>query len=294
MIGGTKARDRWVHANMAHSDVTACLVTGWTRLARRVSEEFGSDRITVRHRLAELIGEKDCRVFIIDTKVSDFDIWPAPLLLDPEARSKQWLFLLADPAGASSLTNLPSDSTFFERRIGVIDSLVHHLNRRFDPASAKQISSVEYVPAVRAFVVRMGNASTYALKLDDLPEADSSDVAKCYLGRDHSYFKVRQDSGNSFEVPWDDVLYHCEPQYEYYKGRQSRRDDSDRVARIGNRVRELRTMNGLSVTALAGRAGMQRPNLSRLEHGRHMPSLETLERIAEALEITVAELVSRE
>ena len=39
-------------------------------------------------------------------------------------------------------------------------------------------------------------------------------------------------------------------------------------------------------------AGMKRPNLSRLEHGRNQPSLETLERIAESLGMAVAELVA--
>ena len=38
---------------------------------------------------------------------------------------------------------------------------------------------------------------------------------------------------------------------------------------------------------------MKRPNLSRLEHGRHQPSLEKLELVAEALEVSVAELVAK-
>ena len=37
---------------------------------------------------------------------------------------------------------------------------------------------------------------------------------------------------------------------------------------------------------------MKRPNLSRLEHGQHLPSLETLERVAAALAVPVAELVA--
>jgi len=38
---------------------------------------------------------------------------------------------------------------------------------------------------------------------------------------------------------------------------------------------------------------MERPNLSRLEHGRHLPSLDTLERIAEALEVPIAALLAQ-
>jgi len=38
---------------------------------------------------------------------------------------------------------------------------------------------------------------------------------------------------------------------------------------------------------------MKRPNLSRLESGKHQPSLETMERIAEALGVTVAEILTK-
>jgi transcriptional regulator with XRE-family HTH domain len=87
-------------------------------------------------------------------------------------------------------------------------------------------------------------------------------------------------------------LYHCEPEYEYYRGKLD--PDADKSLKlIGERVRELREAKGLSISDLAIKAGMKRPNLSRLEHGRHQPSLETLERIAESLGISVARLVAK-
>ncbi|MBI4218826.1 MAG: helix-turn-helix transcriptional regulator, partial [Chloroflexi bacterium] len=39
-------------------------------------------------------------------------------------------------------------------------------------------------------------------------------------------------------------------------------------------------------------AGMHRPNLSRLEAGRHEPSLDILEKVANALGVPVADLVA--
>lgn len=57
------------------------------------------------------------------------------------------------------------------------------------------------------------------------------------------------------------------------------------------RLRELRKRKGLTITELARRGEMERPNLSRIEHGKHRPSLETLERLSEALGVPVAELV---
>lgn len=47
-----------------------------------------------------------------------------------------------------------------------------------------------------------------------------------------------------------------------------------------------------TITALAQAAGMERPNLSRLEHGKHVPSLDTLERVAKALRVPVVKLVA--
>lgn len=56
---------------------------------------------------------------------------------------------------------------------------------------------------------------------------------------------------------------------------------------VGARIRQLRRDRGLSQQALADRAGMYRPNLSRIEHGYRgagtLPRLDTLMVIADAL-----------
>ncbi len=145
---------------------------------------------------------------------------------------------------------------------------------------------------MRTFLVRFDNSNAYMLPLSDLPQADKSPVNRTRIGRGRHHFTVVQESGNSFEVPWDDVLYHCEPSYPYYKGRSSIEQNEDRAKRIGARVRAAREREGLTVSELAMRAGMKRPNVSRLEHGRHEPSLDTLERIAKALDTPVAQLVA--
>jgi DNA-binding XRE family transcriptional regulator len=94
-------------------------------------------------------------------------------------------------------------------------------------------------------------------------------------------------------VPWDVVLYHCEPSYPYYKGRSEQQAlERESAQRTADRVRALRLQRGMTVQALADAAGMARPNLSRIEHGKHNPSLDTLERIAKALGMTVAELLA--
>ena len=61
--------------------------------------------------------------------------------------------------------------------------------------------------------------------------------------------------------------------------------------RVAERVVELRRARGLSQEALAKKTGLNRVTLARLERAQHPPNLDTLERIARALRVTIAELV---
>jgi len=54
---------------------------------------------------------------------------------------------------------------------------------------------------------------------------------------------------------------------------------------IGMRLRLLREQKGLSQGAVEEKTGLMRCYLSRIENGHTVPSLETLERIAAALEV---------
>ena len=64
--------------------------------------------------------------------------------------------------------------------------------------------------------------------------------------------------------------------------------------KLGARLRELRLAAGLTQAELARRTGIHRPNIARVEAGRHTPSLETLARIANAIGVsTTRVLVSR-
>ena len=60
---------------------------------------------------------------------------------------------------------------------------------------------------------------------------------------------------------------------------------------IGQRIRELRTRLGLRQEDLARRTGIARPNIARLEFGRHLPSLSSLTKIAAGLRVAVGDLI---
>ncbi|MEI5665513.1 helix-turn-helix transcriptional regulator [Bosea sp. CCNWLW174] len=69
---------------------------------------------------------------------------------------------------------------------------------------------------------------------------------------------------------------------------------SDMVGRIiagENRVRVWREHRGLSVSALADKAGIAQPYLSQIETGKREGTLQTMKKIADALKITVDDLI---
>jgi len=59
---------------------------------------------------------------------------------------------------------------------------------------------------------------------------------------------------------------------------------------IGERLRELRRRKKLSQHDIESRSGLLRAYLSRVENGHTVPSIETLEKLAKALEIPLYQL----
>jgi transcriptional regulator with XRE-family HTH domain len=59
---------------------------------------------------------------------------------------------------------------------------------------------------------------------------------------------------------------------------------------IGQRIRQLREQKGLSQGDIERSSGLLRCYISRVEHGHTVPSVETLERFAAALDVPVYRL----
>ena len=63
------------------------------------------------------------------------------------------------------------------------------------------------------------------------------------------------------------------------------------VERLATRIKALRERRRLSQEALAAKAGVSRGYLARLEIGRHDPTVGTVEKLAKALRVKVADLL---
>jgi transcriptional regulator with XRE-family HTH domain len=59
-------------------------------------------------------------------------------------------------------------------------------------------------------------------------------------------------------------------------------------------IKRLRAVRGLSQEALADGAGIDRTYVSALEHMRYAASIDTIERLAAALNCSIAELLTAE
>jgi transcriptional regulator with XRE-family HTH domain len=63
------------------------------------------------------------------------------------------------------------------------------------------------------------------------------------------------------------------------------------LIKIGLRIRQIRKERNFSLQDVAGRSGLSKSLISKVENFRTIPSLSVLSRIAEALRVTVAEIV---
>jgi len=81
------------------------------------------------------------------------------------------------------------------------------------------------------------------------------------------------------------------------RGRVTIRTDFDPAREaawaLGQAIRAARLKKGVTQEELGLRTGMARPNIARIESGRHCPSVETLARIAGALRVSVRTLMRK-
>ena len=61
--------------------------------------------------------------------------------------------------------------------------------------------------------------------------------------------------------------------------------------RVATRIAQLRNQRGMSQETLAEKAQINRVTLARLELGQHQPKLDTLERIARVLGVSLVSLL---
>ena len=156
------------------------------------------------------------------------------------------------------------------------------------PKFGRKIRDARYLVGEDRFIVTFDSGKEYSFPRSSLEVDDGSEVVNIQVDRRRFFFRVRQVSGNRYEIPWDRVLHEAEPSYRYFRGR---RDRTRATREVGATIRKLREAKGITQDQVASAVGMMRNNISRIEAAKHRPTLETLERIAKALKVSVAELI---
>ena len=73
-----------------------------------------------------------------------------------------------------------------------------------------------------------------------------------------------------------------------------RMSDEELARLIGHNVRAARKAAGLTQAALSERTGIAVPHISRLEAGIHLPSVSTLKKVADTLEVPICRLLEEQ
>ena len=157
-------------------------------------------------------------------------------------------------------------------------SLAHKITTKTEA----KIWAASYDTKRNAFRIALEDGQIFLLQRP-IPEDDLTEVLDVYLEGDGEVFTVIQVSGNEFSVPWDVIP-------SLSTGKKGDRN-TEIGKRVGDRVKAFRKQRGLTQAQLADMAQVKRPNISRLEAGKHAPGIMLLERLAESLQVKISDLI---
>ncbi len=233
----------------------------------------------------------DVEVVVLDLKLPDIDDLAIVRALRHVPAREPRLVTLGLPGHPHYFGGLATGGPVAIRRS--LRAAAELLRAWFDPAASRTINAVTYQPRQKTFFLAFRDGKTYELPRTVIEADHGRGVVECRVVNKGDGFEVREDDGNIYDVAWDFVLYHQEPAYPHYRGKKAQQDaERHRALRIGRRVKEARERHQWSLGDLAKHTGIHAPNLSRLESGQHVPSLPTLERLADVLGLRVADLVA--
>lgn len=163
--------------------------------------------------------------------------------------------------------------------------------RRAGVPAVPDIIACTFDPENRVFHLVYADLSSESLALSELPDVGQQEVVAWEIDPFSRGVEVLLDDGTltSFSAEFPRYL-HDE---DYRRRVDARRGPAgqDLGQRIAQRVRTQREERGWSVAELARRADMAAPNLHRVESGKHVPSMQTVARLAAALGVPMERLL---
>jgi len=158
------------------------------------------------------------------------------------------------------------------------------IQRKLDRDRSRRFEFVTVAPRDQELLAIMGDGHSVLVRRPIGNEDDGTDVVAITMSDDATMATLELESGTVFEL-----------QASAFGNEQSAGQAIPiDGARLGARLRELRLEAGLTQAELARRTGIHRPNIARVEAGRHTPSLETLSRLAGAIGVPTTRVLSED
>ncbi len=161
------------------------------------------------------------------------------------------------------------------------------LLRRSDPERSRRFEFVTLAPSGHELLTILGDGRCALFPRPLSKEDDGSRIISIELADSAESATVTLEGDRKICVVAAEVATH---------GANGALDESSILldgARLGARLKELRLEAGLTQAELARRTGIHRPNIARVEAGRHTPSLETLSRLTVAIGVPATRVFSK-
>ncbi len=168
-----------------------------------------------------------------------------------------------------------------------LEACIHEALVALDPES---LTDVRYSSATGSFWIQFGDGLSGSASLADLGLRDLRDelVLESGIPGDHgSVMILTRTDGSPFEI--DSASLRSVLDLEFHQRLQDAAHASN--ATVGTRVRAARKVAGITQYELGRRAGLDQAVISNLETGKHDPRAETLRRLAQALNLSLAGLL---
>jgi len=215
---------------------------------------------------------------------------------------------LARAVGSTVAVALPVDSSLnaiedvlsdvcpglVSRTAADVERIALALGRRSDAERARRFEYLTVSPRPNELLAILGDGSSALLKRPIDKGDDGSEVASISLADDARTAALTLASGVEFVVRADHVASRASSGITGVNGSVSGSGGVVDGAKLGAKLRALRLAAGLTQAELARRTGIHRPNIARVEAGRHTPSLETLARLAHAIGVPTTRVLAEE
>lgn len=157
--------------------------------------------------------------------------------------------------------------------------------RRLDLTRASRFEYVTVSPRAGDVLVILGDGGCQLVSRPLTSTDDGSDVVSIVLSDDAQVATLGLQTGATVELRAAKIAQNS-------RGNALKQPNPVDGVKLGARLRELRLSAGLTQAELARRTGIHRPNIARVEAGRHTPSLETLSRLATAIGVPTTSVLT--